>query len=277
MFRNYLSAARGDLFRNPPLPLIAIGGLAIGLPAAILAGVVVANQLSYDHFVPGYQRLYMASIYTPGQSHTLYARSTPHDLAAELRQGFSGIEEATRFTLAPMVIRHDNFQAREEIYWADPNFFHMMPLPALYGNLDGALARPDSMVIPLETARKYFGRGDVVGQTLILDHHPMTVTAVIADLPPNAGTLQGRIFASSLNSSSTMTKNAGRPGLTMDGRIFSDVLTLVRLVPGASLEQLNRDTSAFVARYVPKPMPYSRAMMFIPLDRFHLSPQLFPG
>ena len=45
MFRNCLSAAWGDLARNPTQSAIAIFGLAVGLTAAILAGIVTTRRL----------------------------------------------------------------------------------------------------------------------------------------------------------------------------------------------------------------------------------------
>jgi putative ABC transport system permease protein len=278
MFRNCLSTAWGDLVRNPLQSIIAIGGLAVGLAAAILAGVVAANQFSFDNFISGHDRLYYAVLETHGSAGDAYALQTPHDLAAMLRDDFPQIEAVTRISRSSAVMRHGVVMAKESFYWADPNFFDLMALPVLYGNLQTALTRPDGIVIPLTIARKYFGRDNAVGQTLELDHqHVMTITAVIADLPSNASTLVTGTFASSLAAFSTMAKDAGRPGMSPDGSLFSNVNTLVRLRPGASLDALDRDSSAMVAKFVPSYRPYRRAMHFERLDRLHLSPQVNPG
>ena len=60
MFRHYLIAAWRNLASNKLQSAIAIFGLAIGLTAAILAGVVTLDAFSHDHFIPGYDRIYYA-------------------------------------------------------------------------------------------------------------------------------------------------------------------------------------------------------------------------
>src|ERR1700684_2580912 len=107
MFRNYLSAAWGDLRRSPVQSFIAIGGLAIGLCAAILAGLVILNQTSYDHFIPGYERVYLATVKaTLGGGPPDYFPYTPHDLGARLAHDFPEIESVARFKSDTNSLRH---------------------------------------------------------------------------------------------------------------------------------------------------------------------------
>jgi len=59
MFRSYLAAALRNLARSGLYSAISIFGLAVGLCAAILAGLVARNQLAFEHFVPGYENTYL--------------------------------------------------------------------------------------------------------------------------------------------------------------------------------------------------------------------------
>jgi putative ABC transport system permease protein len=76
------------------------------------------------------------------------------------------------------------------------------------------LRRPESIVIPRSVSRKYFGRDDAIGETLLLNgNHPMTVTAVKGDLPVNGTMLDTGIFASALapySSLSTQDDSLGK-------------------------------------------------------------------
>src|ERR1700744_1232902 len=101
MFRNYLSAAWGDLRRSPIQSIIKIGGLAIGLTAVILAGPVIANQMRFDHFLPFHDRLYLATVEATLSGTTDYIPFTPRDLAAHFQQSFSEVEAVTRFRAVP--------------------------------------------------------------------------------------------------------------------------------------------------------------------------------
>jgi hypothetical protein len=66
MLRNYLAAALRNLARNRFYSGLSIASLAIGLCAALLTGLVIRNQLSYDHFIRGYERTYLAGFRSGG-------------------------------------------------------------------------------------------------------------------------------------------------------------------------------------------------------------------
>jgi len=157
MFRNYLSAAWGDLKRSPIQSLIAIGGLAIGLMASIIAGVVTEDLLTRNDFVPGHEQLYfpiMEEYTTHGISYNKY---TSYNLAEYLR-AIPGIKDAVREAERSGVLQHGAIITREDsIAWTDANFFRLYRVQPLYGDLDHALDRPDGMVVTLDTARKYSG------------------------------------------------------------------------------------------------------------------------
>ena len=56
MFRNVLAATLRNLMRNRLYAAISIGGLAIGMAAAILTGLYVRDEVSFDSFMPGHDR-----------------------------------------------------------------------------------------------------------------------------------------------------------------------------------------------------------------------------
>ena len=56
MFRNYLAAALRNLARNGLYAGVTIVGLAIAFAAAILIGLYVRDEMSYDRWVPDHER-----------------------------------------------------------------------------------------------------------------------------------------------------------------------------------------------------------------------------
>src|SRR5262245_16133032 len=52
MIRNYLAAALRNLMRNRLYAAINIVGLAVGLAAALLIGLYIRQELSYDRWLP---------------------------------------------------------------------------------------------------------------------------------------------------------------------------------------------------------------------------------
>jgi putative ABC transport system permease protein len=276
MFRHYLIAAWRNMMANRLQSTIAIFGLAIGLWATILGGITTVGLYSYDHFIPGNDLLYWPVLETHGPRGDKYQTGTPYNLAAYLRE-FPGVQATARVSGRTVTLRHGDVQARQTLNWADPNFFALYRVPVLHGDLQEALTKPDGMVVTEDTARKYFGRDDVVGQTLEIDHaHLMTIRAVIANFPANATNYRATVFGSGLASFSSLTFDAGTQGMSKVGGMQTDGTTLVQLFPGASLTELNRRASELIARFTP-PGPNKQAMHFERLDRIPISTELYPG
>jgi putative ABC transport system permease protein len=293
MFRHYLTTALRNLAANRLQSAIAILGLAVGLWAAIVAGLLIVNQTSYDSFIPGSRSLYVVAMKNglPGLA-APYGKSTPHDLAALLQQNFAQVKGATRLDWGRSLMRRGDIRAKENIFWADANFFALLPLPVLYGDRDKALARPDGIVLPLSIARKYFGRDNVVGQTITLGEkqpHVMTVTAVIADLPQNASTLETvvpeqaaggepGIIVSGKAPFSSIARAEKRPNMGDEkGRFNFDVQTILRLAPEIDVAALeDRISSLMNARLQLDRKSQVKARLFR-LDQVNVASELSPG
>jgi putative ABC transport system permease protein len=281
VFRNYLCAALRNLARNRFYSGISIAALAIGLSAALLAGLVIRNQLSYDHFIRGYQRTYLAgNVLLPAGRAPMYDVMAPSFVAAHLKLSFSEIEAVTRLLGQDVRLRQGPVEAQEILYWADRNAFDVLPLPVFAGDLKAALQRPDSIVLTRTVARKYFGRDDPVGESILLDGaHSMTVTAVIEDLPVNGTELESGIFASAAASYSPVTQEDNDPrykpgghGLKLGGR------TYLRLAPSASVDQLQKAMPGFTRELYPElPPGLGTSLQFMPIDQVNLFPGVSPG
>ena len=89
----------------------------------------------------------------------------------------------------------------ETVAVVDPNFFQVIKLPLAEGDPTRVLGQPESIVLSQSTARKYFGDVDPMGKIVTVTSsgimcdrsdtacltavHPLTVTGVLRDLPPN--------------------------------------------------------------------------------------------
>ncbi len=192
MFLNCLAAALRHLARNKLYTAISVIGLAIGLCAALIAALVMRNQYTYDHFVPGYQRTYVIqTVFTPAGLARMYVGFTPLPMAAQLQQQFAQVEAASRVLDTTMHVQYGRQKSTETVYWADPNLPEVLPLARYAGDVRAALRTADSLVLSRSYARRFFGRDAPLGQTLVVEGHAMLVRAVIQDPPPN-GTHQAR-------------------------------------------------------------------------------------
>jgi hypothetical protein len=99
MLRNYLSAALGNLGRNGLFAGVTVLGLAVSFAAAILIGLYVRDEYSFERFVPGWQQVYRLEfdLTLPGTK----ARAidgTVSSVAGNFRLDFPEAAQVARFT-----------------------------------------------------------------------------------------------------------------------------------------------------------------------------------
>jgi putative ABC transport system permease protein len=282
MLRNYLASALGNLGRNWLYAGVTVLGLAISFTAAILIGLYVRDEYSYDRFIPGYQQVYRLEfdLVLPGQRPKPWI-GTVSTAAGNFRLDFPEAEQVARIMATGATFKQGKTITRERTLWADPGFFKIMPLPVLAGDPDAALETPDGLVVTRTMARKYFGQDAPIGRTLLVysgvsfpgqpaGPHPMRVLAVLKDLPSNTH-LAGDIFASGRWAWSPITSDDRFPS-----PVNVDQLTYVRLKPGVSGEALLQRVKAFGPRHYPPAAPgapYPQQFRLMPLKTLHFTAQ----
>jgi putative ABC transport system permease protein len=275
MFRNYLAAALRNLARNKLYAGVTIVGLAIGFAAAMLIGLYVRDEFTFDRFVPDRERIYLmtSTIEVPGAA-PIETKLSQIKLAERLPLDFPEVELAGRLANAyfpPTVRRGDMVAMEQGFYYADANFFRILRLPVLAGDLEHALDTPDSIVLTRAMARKYFGRDDPVGQILTVNREPFRVTAVLKDLPSNTH-VTAEIFASAKSPQSPVSQYGA-----INGPLDTTLYTYVRLKRGVSVAGLEARMPAFLEARFPMTVEDAsrrarRETHFLPLDRIHLTP-----
>jgi len=285
MFRNCLAAALRHLARNKLYTAISVFGLSIGLCTALLAGLVIHNQLSHDHFIPGYDRIYVvASAITPPGHATIYYDSSLSFVGPQLALKFSEIQAVTRLFADSATLRHTNVEAHEQVYWADPNAFEVLPLPVVAGDLKSALSRPDAIVLSRSVARKYFGRDAPLGETLVISvdgstaTHALSVAAVIEDLPSSGTHLTAGIFVSSLAPWTELHQQEAVPASVARKELGVGTHTYVKLAPHASSQRVLQAMPTMArAVFAGPPKGWALALNLVRMDRLDADPWLNPG
>ena len=247
MFRNYLAAAIRNLARNGPYAGVTIAGLAIAFAAAILIGLYVRDELSYDAWIPGHQQVFMVRQKITGAlSKPIVEDSTPAVLTGLLKLDFPQIEYVARYRMGgfPPAVRHGDVNIAERAFgWVDPDFFKIVRATSVAGDPTTALQAPDRLVLTRTAARKYFGQDAPIGQVLQVDGAPMSVAAVIEDLPTETN-FSGQIFGSSLAPQSLFKT------LETSGMLSNAVETLVKLKPGDTAASMDAAFPGFVDRRI---------------------------
>ena len=265
MMRNYLTAALRNLGRNRAHAAINIVGLAVGLTAALLIGLFVRDELSYDRFIPAYRDVYRISAASQAAGVSSATDDVFGRMAQLLREQLPQYPVARLSThLAINGLRHGSIEANEDgLHWADPNFFQILPLHAIAGDLHTALDHPDGIVLSRRLARKYFDRDDVVGEVIEMNRKiPMRVTAVLEDLPANS-----HLKLEAIASGKSDTGSAGQ---------FGRAYVYLRLPSAAAAERLSQELPAFLDRNFPPRngvrLSAGLRLPVVPLAEIHLFP-----
>ncbi len=191
MFKNYLKIALRNLQRQKAFSLINISGLAIGMACCLLILLYVSDELSFDRFHENGNRIYRILSYSTIGGTTRHFAISPSALAPAAAESIPEIELYSRlYEFGNMRLQHDD-DIHEFPTWhtADQDFFSIFSHDFIMGDSDTALRQPYSLVLPESTARRIFGRTDVLGETL---HTPndnpieVQITGVIKDIPKNS-------------------------------------------------------------------------------------------
>ena len=205
MIKNYLKIAFRNLWRHKIFSIINIMGLAVGMTACFLIFLYVKFELSYDSFHSKADRIYrvVADIKTPTE--VINASCPSWAVPPNAKDEFPEVESFVRVLNDHVLVRKGDIKFQEEnAVWADSAFFHVFDFKLLKGNPQTALKDQFSIIFSEKAAKKYFGKEDPIGQTLLVtgDAFPAKVTGIMKDIPENS-----QIKADMVLSMTTITQN----------------------------------------------------------------------
>src|SRR4030095_3042109 len=144
--------------------------------------------LSFDNFHKDRDNVYRGLTFQTGAGG---ARGIfPMAAVKQAQSDLAGIAEAVRFDGRGLNVKYDkNEPFAEQANFTDPAFFDLFNFPVVEGSND--IADETSVLITETIAKKYFGKQDPIGKTLIFysgDDYamPLTVTGILKDPPINS-------------------------------------------------------------------------------------------
>ena len=247
---------------------LMVAGLTLAYCAATIIGLYVRNELTYDGFIPGAETTYLVSAHYGPKGHPLIASDlAPAGVARWTRSSMPDVDGVTRLVSVEWLMQTDRRKVKEHFYWADANLFDIVKLPALHGELKTALVRPGSIVMTARMADAYFGRNDVVGETLLTAHRrQLTVTAVLRDFPPNT-TFDREIFVSGVSDYSDIAVLDDNPT-----RLWPTSYTYLRVKSGSNPSEIAQKLGSLTRAQWRGPNNIPVAVDLIPLTRLHFQP-----
>jgi putative ABC transport system permease protein len=200
MFRNYLTIAIRNLQKHRAHSFINIAGLAAGMAMALLIGLWIADEFSFDHYHSNHRRIVqvmvreeitgamrrrvIASGYTSFAGYTISTALGP-----ALRTGYHDIFQKTGMVTGynqSSLLNVGDKAISVVGEWAQYTIpeiftFHMVAGRAV------ALKDPSTVLISQSTAKALFGRTDPLGRTIRRNNKSaFFVGGVYEDLPENS-------------------------------------------------------------------------------------------
>jgi putative ABC transport system permease protein len=196
----YLKVALRTLYREKLYAALNIGGLALAVACALVIGLYLRSELTYDRHNALHDRLFRVANELTIKGNTSRIAVTSPPLGGMLAANYPEVLAFTRFQRAsvqPMLLRHgDDAAYWSDVYFADDNVFDLFTHEIIRGDPKTALKDPASVAVSETFARRYFGDENPIGQTIENDSGvPVKITLVFADLPANSHLKYDALFS----------------------------------------------------------------------------------
>lgn len=284
MFRNYFNIAWRNIVKNKTSSFINIFGLSVGIACCMLISIYMYNEYHYDRYHTNADRVYQLGTDFMDDKKESRAASTSGAIARMMQEDFPEIETTARImslfrddkTLLQITAPDGSTKAFYETagYLADSSLFQVLTFPFKEGNPDNALAKPNSIVINDDIARKLFGDTLAVDKTIRISSttngdHDYRVTGVYT-APPAPGHLNARFIMSFAGGDANSFAN-NNPSPVFNNMFFSYLL----LRPGTDAKKLEAKFPAFIEKRISeylKDIGMKRGYMLTNVRDIHLSP-----
>jgi putative ABC transport system permease protein len=271
MFKNYFKTAWRNLVNNKVYSAINIFGLATGMGVALLIGLWVYDQTSYDRFLPGYQQAYQVkyNYNNNGEIRTQIEVCIP--LADALKKDVPEIAytapafgPANYGTLTD-ILAVNNKKISPVGMIAGAEFLKIFQFPLVEGNADNALKDPASIVLSQSTAKALFGNVDPINRIVRFNSDNLKVTAIIKDIPRNSTLQFDYITPFSAFTSGGWVKAA----TTNWNHTFFKLYAALK--PNVTYEQMEPKARMLVQKYSPETYKtFQQQVIMQPLKDWHL-------
>jgi putative ABC transport system permease protein len=281
MLSHFLTLTLRNGFRQPLQAVLNLSCLTLGLAAALLIGMHLHFELTYDRFHANAGRIYRIetkSVNLKDKVLDLGWHSTPSIFGAYVKQDFPEVENYARlfkfFKDEEVQFAHGGQQLGEpHVYAADASVLDLFTFSFVAGNPRKALIGPNQVVLSQDLARRLFGNADPVGKILNAklahnlpgfgEQYALLVTGVYRDLPNNT-----HLPVAALISAST------DPGLKQYYFGTYNTFTYLLLTPTADPKRLAPRLTAIYDRYLDparEPVMTNALHELTPLAGIHLT------
>ena len=250
MLKNYLKIAIRNLAKHKLFSFINIFGLALSMCIGLIVIVRLQDDLSYDHFHPAPERTYrIFSDVTNREGQDFRLASTPLPLASAMQDNYGFIENINRiYPIGSRKAVSEKKSLKVNITFTEPSFFKVFGFKLAEGNAQLALNTPNSIILNHNTALRFFGDQNAIGQSLVLENLGGFLVTGVMEKPTQKSHIDFDVYAS-MSSVAALEKEAKLEANSTSWMNLNSGYTYVLLRKESSSRQLeaalNKITSTF--------------------------------
>ncbi|QDK79062.1 FtsX-like permease family protein [Spirosoma sp. KCTC 42546] len=188
MIRNYVKIAWRNLVRNKSYSAINIVGLSVGMTVAMLIGLWVYDELSFNSYHQNHDRIAQVLENETLENGVQTFSSLPMPLSQELRTKYPNDFKYVVASTAgfEQIIAYQDKKFTKTGNYAEAEFPDLMTLKMIKGTRSG-LKDPNSVLLSESVAKALFGDADPLQKAVkIGNKYTVQVTGVYEDLPHNS-------------------------------------------------------------------------------------------
>jgi putative ABC transport system permease protein len=266
MLQNYLKIALRNLLRNKVYSFINIGGLAVGMAVAMLIGLWVWDELSFNKSHKNYDRIAKVRQNVKFEADVVTSSSMPIPLAEELRSKYPDFEAVSvASNNYAHILTMGNQKFSKEGSFVEPDFPEMMSLKMVSGSRVG-LKDLNSILLSESLAKTFFNSENPINKVIKIDNKANAkVVGVYEDFPNNSD-FKDVHFLSPWNLYLTIESNANNSKNEWDSNSFLIFTQLKKEADFAKVSAKIKD----IRMKRDNPPPYKPAFFLHPMSKWHL-------
>lgn len=265
MFKNYFKTAWRNIQSNKLFTVLNIAGLAFGLCVCIILFAFVSHELSFDKMYKNGKDIYRVNMETTEVYNFEKWAELPNAVGPAMKQDVAQVKSMTRLIKddfgapASLKIGDKNF-VEKNLYLADSSAFQIFDFKFTEGNAKTVFSQPKSIVISQSAKERIFGDQPAIGKIIYVNSRDtLHVTGVYKDLPENS-TIDCEMVYNIMDS--WMGKNVSWSNASFE--------TYVQLQPKAHANEIQKQATALIDKYVKKEDQYYEKFILQPLSKIHL-------
>jgi putative ABC transport system permease protein len=268
MLRSYFKSAWRYLLHNKGYSALNILGLATGMAVALVIGLWVYYQYSFDRFLPGHNQVYTVRLRFSQNGEIGVGNATPLPLADAIKKDIPEVRYVTQTDwMGPHSLTSEDKKLYQEGALAGSDFLKVFQYPLLEGNPNNVLQDPYSIVLTQSIAEALFGKEDPLNKTVRIDNsYNLKVTGILKDLPANS-TFQFHFlvpFSFSIQNFDPVRRD-------LNNWRDNSYQTFVALQPHTSFERIGPKLNGLLKKYNPEDYKASHLQGFLqPMNDWHL-------